>query len=89
MSCLSKVKSVFKLCKQKYNRESEVMGSGSTRPNNADEKMMAAIERGEQSEFKDSKPPIKTDKTLIKAKKVLAKNAMGKNRKIKSVEIGC
>ena len=33
------------------------MGSGSTRPNNADEKMMAAIERGGQDDFIDRKPP--------------------------------
>ena len=29
------------------------MGSGSTRPNNADDKMFAAIERGDRDEFKD------------------------------------
>lgn len=63
------------------------MGSGSTRPNNADEKMFAAIERGEQSEFKDSKPPIKTDKKLINEKKAKAKKAMGKIERLKALRL--
>ena len=49
------------------------MGSGSTRPNNADDKMIAAIERGDQGEFKDRKPHKKTDKKLIKEKEAKAK----------------
>ena len=64
------------------------MGSGSTRPNNADEKMMAAIERGDQEEFKDRKPSKNTDKKLIKAKQARTDKAQQKNRRVKSIEIG-
>ena len=51
------------------------MGSGSTRPNNADEKIIAAIERGDRdSDFKDRKPPKIVDDGLIAAKKARAEN---------------
>ena len=43
-----------------------MMGSGSPRPNNADEKFMAAIERGaHDGDFKDRKPPKIIDDGLI------------------------
>ena len=52
-----------------------MMGSGSTRPNNADEKFMAAIERGDHDgDFKDRKPPKIIDDGLIAAKKAKADN---------------
>ena len=54
------------------------MGSGSTRPNNADDKMFAAMERGDQGEFKDRKPPKNTDMKLIKEKEARAKGARKK-----------
>ena len=63
------------------------MGSGSTRPNNADEKMIAAIERGDQNEFKDRKPPKNTDKKLIKEKEARSENAQGKIEKLKALRL--
>ena len=55
------------------------MGSGS-RPNNADDKMIAAIERGDQGEFQDRKAPKNTDMKLIKEKE--ARSAKSDNFKI-------
>ena len=63
------------------------MGSGSTRPNNADDKMMAAIERGDQVEFKDRKPPKKTDKKLIKEKEARAKKEQEKTDRLKELRL--
>ena len=63
------------------------MGSGSTRPNNADDKMIAAIERGDRDEFKDRKPPKHTDKKLIKEKEARAKISQGKTEKLKALRL--
>lgn len=63
------------------------MGSGSTRPNNADEKMIAAMERGDQGEFNDRKPHKKTDKKLIKEKKARSVKAMGKIERLKALRL--
>lgn len=63
------------------------MGSGATRPNNADEKMIAAIERGDQGEFKDRKPPKKTDKKLIKEKKARSDKAREKADRLKALRL--
>lgn len=63
------------------------MGSGSTRPNNADDKMIAAIERGDQGEFKDRKPHKKTDKKLIKEKEARSETARGKAQKLKALRL--
>ena len=63
------------------------MGSGSTRPNNADEKMIAAIERGDRDEFKDRKPPPNTDKKLIKEKKARSEKVQGKTEKLKALRL--
>ena len=63
------------------------MGSGSTRPNNADEKMMAAIERGDQEEFKDRKPTKNTDKKLIKEKETRTEKAQKKTEALKALRL--
>ena len=63
------------------------MGSGSTRPNTADEKMFAAIERGDQSDFKDRKPPKNTDKTLIDAKAQRTEKAQEKTERLKALRL--
>ena len=63
------------------------MGSGSTRPNNADEKMMAAIERGDQGDFKDRKPPKNTDKKLIKEKEARTKKSQEKREGLKALRL--
>ena len=63
------------------------MGSGSTRPNNADEKMIAAIERGDQSDFKDRKPPKNTDKTLIKQKAARSEKAQEKTDRLRALRL--
>ena len=63
------------------------MGSGATRPNNADEKMIAAIERGDQGVFKDRKPPKNEDKKFIKAKKARSEKARGKAEKLKALRL--
>jgi len=63
------------------------MGSGSTRPNNADEKMMAAIERGDRDEFKDRKPPKNTDNKLIKEKEARTKKSQEKTGKLKALRL--
>ncbi len=63
------------------------MGSGSTRPNNADEKMMAAIERGRQDDFVDRKPPKITDKKLIKEKKAKTDKSQEKMAALKALRL--
>jgi len=63
------------------------MGSGSTRPNNADDKMIAAIERGDRDEFKDRKPPKNTDKKLIKEKEARTKKSQEKTEKLKALRL--
>lgn len=63
------------------------MGSGSTRPNNADDKMIAAIERGDRDEFKDRTPPKNKDKKLIKEKEERAKKAKEKSEALKALRL--
>ena len=63
------------------------MGSGATRPNNADEKMIAAIERGDQGVFKDRKPPKNADKKFIKEKKARADKEQGKVERLKALRL--
>lgn len=63
------------------------MGSGSTRPNTADDKMIAAIERGEREEFKDRTPPKNTDKKLIKEKEERAKKTKDKSEGLKALRL--
>ena len=63
------------------------MGSGSTRPNNADDKMIAAIERGDQPEFKDRKPPKTHNKKLIKEKKARSDKTREKMDRLKALRL--
>ena len=63
------------------------MGSGSTRPNNADDKMIAAIERGDREEFKDRKPPKNTDNKLIKEKEARTEKAREKTDRLKALRL--
>jgi hypothetical protein len=63
------------------------MGSGATRPNNADDKMMAAIERGDQSDFKDRKPVKNADKKFIKEKEARSEKARGKTERLKALRL--
>ena len=63
------------------------MGSGSTRPNTADDKMMAAIERGDQQEFKDRKPVKNKDKKLIKEKKARADKEQEKIERLRELRL--
>jgi len=63
------------------------MGSGSTRPNTADDKMIAAIERGDRGEFKDSKPPKNTDRKLIQDKAARAEAARTKVQELKALRL--
>lgn len=64
------------------------MGSGSTRTNNADDKMMAAIERGDQGGFKDRKPSRATaDKKLIKEKEARSEKAREKSERLKALRL--
>jgi hypothetical protein len=63
------------------------MGSGSTRPNNADDKMIAAIERGDQEVFKDRKPSRNTDKKLIKEKKARSQKTQEKTERLKALRL--
>ncbi|MBL6957701.1 MAG: hypothetical protein ISR52_01870 [Rhodospirillales bacterium] len=63
------------------------MGSGSTRPNNADDKMIAAIERGDRGEFKDRKPPKNTDRKLIKEKEARTEIALEKTKGLKALRL--
>ncbi|NQW01239.1 MAG: hypothetical protein HQ483_16155 [Rhodospirillales bacterium] len=63
------------------------MGSGSTRPNNADEKMIAAIERGDRDAFNDRKPAKNTDKKLIKEKEARSEKAQEKTGRLKALRL--
>lgn len=63
------------------------MGSGSTRPNTADDKMFAAIERGDQGQFKDRNPPKNKDQKLIKEKEMRAEKAQSKTEKLKALRL--
>ena len=63
------------------------MGSGSIRPNNAEDKMMASIERGDQSEFRDRKPPKNWDKKVVKAKKAAAEKSRKKTEALKALRL--
>ena len=71
----------------KISSEGSLMGSGSTRPNNADEKMFAAIERGDQSDFKDSKPPKNLNKALIKQKAARSEKAQEKTERLRALRL--
>jgi len=63
------------------------MGSGSTRPNTADDKMIAAIERGNQEEFHDSKPRKVKDNALIKSKEAEKKKSLDKTKALKALRL--
>ena len=64
------------------------MGSGSTRPNNADEKFIAAIERGDHDgDFKDRRPPKIIDDGLIAAKKAKAEDTRDQAAKLKALRL--
>ncbi len=63
------------------------MGSGSTRPNTADDKMFAAIERGNQDDFKDRKPPKNTDVQLIKDKAQRTEKAQQKTESLRALRL--
>jgi len=63
------------------------MGSGSTRPNNADDKMIAALERGDQGVFKDRKPSKKIDKKFIKEKEARAGKVREKAARLKALRL--
>ena len=63
------------------------MGSGSTRPNTADDKMIAALERGDQGEFKDRKPPKIVEDRFIKEKEVQANKERDKRAKLKALRL--
>ena len=64
------------------------MVSGSTRPNNADEKFMAAIERGDHDgDFKDRRPPKIIDDGLIAAKKAKAEDTRDQAAKLKALRL--
>jgi len=78
---------VLTLDEQHIKKESSIMGSGSTRPNTADDKMIAAIERGNQDDFKDSKPNAKMDKKLIKSKAEQKKKTQDKIKKLKALRL--
>ena len=64
------------------------MGSGSTRPNNADEKFIAAIERGDyDADFQDRRPPKIVDDGLIAAKKAKAENTRDQAAKLRALRL--
>ena len=63
------------------------MGSGSTRPNNADDKMIAAIERGNDNDFKDRNPGKNTDNKLIKEKEAREKKIQDKTDRLKALRL--
>ena len=63
------------------------MGSGSTRPNNADDKMIAAMARGDDNEFKDRSPIKNADKKLIKAKDAIAEKSQEKTERLKALRL--
>ncbi|MFD2204728.1 hypothetical protein [Kiloniella antarctica] len=63
------------------------MGSGSTRPNNADDKMIAAIERGDDGQFKDRNPGKNADTKLIKEKAAREKKIQDKTDRLKALRL--
>ncbi len=63
------------------------MGSGSTRTNNADDKMIAALERGDRGAFKDRKPSKKVDKKFIKEKEARAEKVREKAARLKALRL--
>ncbi|MEH6631242.1 MAG: hypothetical protein V7776_10455 [Halopseudomonas aestusnigri] len=63
------------------------MGSGSTRPNNADDKMIAAIERGDGGAFKDRNPGKNADTKLIKEKEAREKKIQDKTDRLKALRL--
>ncbi|MEH6404935.1 MAG: hypothetical protein V7750_16275 [Sneathiella sp.] len=63
------------------------MGSGSTRPNNADDKMFAAIERGDDGGFKDRNPLKTANKKLIKEKEARAEKTLSKTERLKALRL--
>lgn len=63
------------------------MGSGSARPNNADDKMIAAIERGDSGEFKDRNPLKNADKKLIKEKEARTEKTLEKTERLKALRL--
>lgn len=63
------------------------MGSGSTRPNTADDKMIAALERGDQGKFTDRKPTKIKDNRLVKEKQARADAARDKASKLKALRL--
>ena len=63
------------------------MGSGSTRPNNADDKMFAAIERGDDGGFKDRNPLKTENKKLIKEKEARAEKTLSKTERLKALRL--
>ncbi len=63
------------------------MGSGSTRPNNADDKMIAAIERGNRDEFKDRNPPKNTDRKLINEKQARSDKTKAKTEALRALRL--
>jgi hypothetical protein len=82
-----RLENAFRIMYTPSSRGGSVMGSGSTRPNNADDKMIAAIERGSRDEFKDRKPPKHIDKKLIKEKKARTKISQEKTKKLKALRL--
>ena len=63
------------------------MGSGSARPNNADDKMFAAMERGDNSDFKDRNPTKNADKKLIKEKEARAEKTLEKTDRLRALRL--
>ena len=49
--------------------------------------MIAAIERGDQGEFKDHNPPKNTDRKLIKEKAARTEKAQKKNEELKALRL--
>jgi hypothetical protein len=63
------------------------MGLGSKRPNTADDKMIAALERGTQDDFKDRKPPKQKEDIFLMAKEAQKKKTQDKNRALKALRL--
>lgn len=63
------------------------MGSGSTRPNTADDKMIATLERGDPGTFKDRKPPKLKANKLINEKEARANEARTKANKLRALRL--
>jgi hypothetical protein len=63
------------------------MASGSTRPNNADDKMIAAMERGDRDDFKDRNPPKNTDKKLINEKEARSEKVRKKTDGLRALRL--